>query len=832
MRGTRRPHRKTARGARERLMGDWTLDYDGFDPAEEKLREALCTLGNGYFATRGAAAHAQADDVHYPGTYVAGGYNRLKTKISGHVVENEDLVNLPNWLPVNLRINDGDWFDLRTVELLGYRQSLDLRRGLLTRSVHFEDRSGRRSRLTERRLVHMAEPHIAASETELTAENWSGKVELRSALDGNVVNNGVARYRDLGNQHLETICAVAPEADVLCLKVRTTQSRLEIAQAARTHLFHDDGGRIKAAPRIQNDDGLIAQHLSIELARGESVRVEKIVALYTSRDHAIAECDLEACTAVSRAPDFATLAASQALRWEQLWRRFAVTVEQPGNGAERTALILRLHIFHLLQTASTNTIDLDVGVPARGWHGEAYRGHIFWDELFIFPLLNWRLPEITRALLMYRFRRLEEARVNARQHGYRGAMFPWQSGSNGREESQQLHLNPASGRWVPDNTYLQRHINSAIAYNIWQYYQVTRDMEFMSFYGARMFLEIARFWGSFVVRNEGLDRFEIHGVVGPDEFHTAYPGSDREGLSNHSYTNVMAAWVLARAGKVLDLLPEERRQELCETLDLGEPELRHWDEVSRKMRVDFHGEGIISQFEGYDQLKPFEWDRYRAKHGDIHRLDRLLEAEGDSVNRYQAAKQADVLMLFYLFSAEELSELFERLGYPFDPDSIPRNIAYYAARTTHGSTLSRVVESWVLARSDREGSWRLFRQALESDVADIQGGTTAEGIHLGAMAGTVDLLQRGYTGIVTRGDVLSLNPCLPREVTSQRMTIRYRGHALDLMITQGKLTVHSYASNAAPIKLEIVDVRDEIAAGQTLEFQLDAEEVDGSDEGG
>ena len=803
-------------------MSDWTLDYDGFNPGEEKLREALCTLGNGYFATRGAGSHAKTDDVHYPGTYLAGGYNRLKTKIAGHVVENEDLVNLPNWLPLAVRIDGGEWFDLRAVELLGYRQSLDLRHGLLIRSVHFDDGNGRRCRLVERRLVHMAMPHLAAQELTLTAENWSGKVEVRSALDGNVVNNGVARYRQLNNRHLETLCALASEADVLCLKVRTTQSRLEIAQAARTHLFHGgNGSRIIAAPRVENDGGWLAHFFSIELARGESVRVEKIVALFTGRDRAVSECDLEACTEVSRAPDFATLARSQALRWEQLWRRFAVTIEQAGDGAERTALILRLHIFHLLQTASTNTIDLDAGVPARGWHGEAYRGHIFWDELFIFPLLNWRLPEITRALLMYRFRRLEEARVNARQHGYRGAMYPWQSGSNGREESQQLHLNPASGRWLPDNTYLQRHINSAIAYNVWQYYEVTRDMEFLSFYGARMFLEIARFWGSFVVHNEELDRYEIHGVVGPDEFHTAYPGSDRQGLSNHAYTNLMAAWVLAGAARVLDVLPEERRSELRDTLELTDDELQHWERVSRRMCVVFHDGGIISQFEGFDKLKPFEWERYRAKYGDIHRLDRILEAEGDSIDRYQAAKQADVLMLFYLFSAEELGELFARLDYPFDPEMIPRNIAYYAARTTHGSTLSRVVESWVTARGDRDGSWRVFRQALESDIADVQGGTTPEGIHLGAMAGTVDLLQRGYSGIVTRGDELLFNPCLPREVKSQRMTIRYRGHALDVTITHNRLALHSRPSNAAPIRIRIVDVVDKIAAGQTLEFPLD-----------
>lgn len=488
----------------------------------------------------------------------------------------------------------------------------------------------------------------------------------------------------------------------------------------------------------------------------------------------------------------------------------------------RTALVLRLHLFHLLQTVSPNTIDLDVGVPARGWHGEAYRGHVFWDEIFIFPLLNLRLPEITRALLMYRYRRLGEARENARAAGYRGAMYPWQSSASGREESQQLHLNPASGRWMADHTFLQRHVNAAIAYNIWQYWQVTRDLEFLSFHGAEMFLEIARFWVSFATYNEKLGRYEILGVVGPDEFHTADPVTGRPGLDNHAYTNVMAAWVLCRAFDLLDALPDERRRELREILALGDEELARWDEVSRKMRIAFYGDGIISQFEGYENLAELDWDGYRRKYGDIHRLDRLLEAEGDDANRYKAAKQADVLMLFYLFSAEELGELFERLGYPFEYDSIPKNVAYYAPRTSHGSTLSRVVDSWVLARSDRPRSWQVFLEALESDVADIQGGTTAEGIHLGAMAGSVDLLQRGYTGLVTRGDTLWLNPRLPQPLRCLRMTLRYRGLALELTVTHAALEVHARASNAAPIRLGIVHTVHELQAGETRSFALQA----------
>ena len=799
-------------------MSDWLLEYHDFVPQQEGLREALCTLGNGYFASRGAAPECRADDVHYPGTYLAGGYNRLSTEIAGREVENEDLVNLPNWLPLQVRITGGEWFDPAKVEILEYEQTLDIKQGLLQRVVRFRDEAGRCTGISERRLVHMDRPHLAALELRLTAENWSGTLQVQSALDGRVRNDGVARYRELNSRHLTALESRSDADHGLFLKMRTKQSRLELALAARTRIFRD-GDEITPEPDCLEETDYVAQEFGLKLGEGETVTVEKLIALYASRDRAISECGLQARQALGEAHDFDSLLATHTQAWDQLWRRFDIRVEEQASH-NQTLRTLRLHIFHLLQTTSPHTMDLDAGVPARGWHGEAYRGHIFWDELFIFPLLNLRLPEITRSLLMYRYRRLDAARANARQAGYAGAMYPWQSGSDGREESQRLHLNPRSGRWNPDPTHLQRHVNAAIAYNVWQYYEATRDMEFLSFCGAEMFLEIARFWASIATYNESLGRYEILGVIGPDEFQTGYPDAESPGLKNHAYTNVMAVWVLWRALDLLKILPEERCRELKERLALQDKELVHWEEVSCKMRLVFHDDGIISQFEGYEALAEFDWDGYRKKYGDIHRLDRILESEGDSPNRYKAAKQADVLMLFYLFSAEELGELFERMGYPFEYATIPRNVEYYAQRSSHGSTLSRVVYAWVLSRSDRPRSWQLFKEALESDVADIQGGTTPEGIHLGAMAGTVDLIQRGYTGTVTRGDVLWLNPCIPDELTCLEMSLRYRGHQLDLHMTQAFIEVHARESNASPIQIGILETVHDISAGETRRFEL------------
>ena len=802
-------------------MNGWELVYEGVDPAHEGVRETLCTLGNGYFATRGAAAEASADGVHYPGTYIAGCYDRLGTEIDGRVLEHEDLVNAPNWLPLTFRRPDGPWLGEAGVEILGQRQVLDLRRGVLARDLQIVDGEGRRTRLRSRRIVHMADPHLAAIETTITAENWSGTIEVRSAVDGRIANRGVERYRPLNGDHLVAAGAGEVGGDATLLEVRTVQSGITIAVAARTRVLED--GRPRACDRRTiREDRLVGQDLVLELHAGRPVTIEKTVALFTSRDRAISACGLAARETVAEADRFEALLSAHALAWEHLWRSFEVDVELDEQDARSTevGMVLRLHVFHLLQTASRHVTDLDVGAGARGLHGEGYRGHVFWDDLFVFPFLNLRMPDITRALLLYRHRRLGAARRAARVAGHRGAMYPWQSGSDGREETPVVYFNPRSGRWIPDHSYLQRHVGAAIVYNVWQYYQVTGDRRFLEDAGAEMVLEIARFFASLASHDDRLDRFEIRGVVGPDEYHTAYPGADRPGLDNNAYTNLMAVWVLWRALDVLALLPPGPRRELRERLGLGDAELAAWDAISRRMRLVFLDGGILAQFEGYERLAPLDLDAVRARHGSVYRLDLLLEAEGDSPNRYQVSKQADVLMLFYLFSAEELQALFDRLGYPFEGEMIPRTIDYYLRRTTHGSTLCRVAHTWVLARSNRPGSWELFREALASDVADLQQGTTREGIHLGAMAGTVDIVQRCYTGLELRNDVLWINPRLPAGVRRLGMLVRYRTHSLRLAITQDAVEVSAEVCDIPSMRIGVRDEVHELVPGERRSFAL------------
>jgi trehalose/maltose hydrolase-like predicted phosphorylase len=242
---------------------------------------------------------------------------------------------------------------------------------------------------------------------------------------------------------------------------------------------------------------------------------------------------------------------------------------------------------------------------------------------------------------------------------------------------------------------------------------------------------------------------------------------------------------------------------LTEWLDVFQDELDLWEQISLKLRVPFQEGGVMSQFDGYEDLQEFDWDHYRAKYGNIGRLDLILQAEGDSTNGYKLSKQADVLMLAYLFSSEELQDILNRMGYHFTSEEFSATVEYYLARTSHGSTLSRLVHGWVAARTDRSSSWRLFEEALEADLSDTQGGTTREGIHLGAMAGTVDMVIRCYAGVETRSDTLWLHPLLPMEASGVQFTIRYRKQPLSVRITQYCITLELLEGSARPIHLNV-----------------------------
>jgi len=775
------------------FLDNWSLTYRDYHPGKEKTREALLAVGNGYFGTRGAMEETEAGPSNYPGTYMAGVYNRLISKVGDRDIENEDFVNVINWLPVNFKIEDDDWLDINKVEILDIKRVLHFDSGVLYRKLVVRDVKGRETRIESRRMASMEDPHLAALEYSVTPLNYSGKITVRSGLHGDHINAGVERYNTLNQKHIVPVLLGSEENEQF-LVVRTTQSHTVIAAAARINVFEGDD-RIYVHINKNHTAGRSRIEFSHKVTQGSTLKINKMVALYNNLDKAT-DPEEEAIAACKKYKTFDQLLEQSVPKWESIWDEIDIRIV----GDRLAQKLLRLHWYHLLVTTSRMNVKIDAGIPARGLHGEAYRGHIFWDELFILPLYNIHFPEVTRSILMYRYRRLEEARKYAAEYGYDGAMFPWQSGSNGREETQTLHLNPLSGEWGPDHSSLQRHVSLAIAYNIWQYFHTTGDLTFMEDYGAELLFEICRFWASKSKLNRVTGRYEIIKVMGPDEFHEKYTDSEEGGLKDNAYTNLMVAWLMERAIELLEKMPTENQHALLERLHLAEGEIDRWNDIASRINLVISQEGIIAQYDGYFDLKELDFAAYRKKYGNIYRMDRLLKAEGLSPDEFKVAKQADTLMTFYNLNDKEVNRIIDRLGYKLPEDYLMKNLNYYLARTSHGSTLSRVVHARLAnITGDQKLSWELYLDALTSDYNDIQGGTTSEGIHAGVMAGTIWVALASFAGLDLHGDIPCFNPRLPGHWRKISFSFFFRGHEYECEITHESIRIE--ADNAEAVKI-------------------------------
>ena len=402
-------------------MSDWRLVYDGFDPEEEGLREALCTLANGYFATRGAAPESSADDVHYPGTYAAGVFNRLTTEVDGREVFNESIVNLPNWLPLAVRGPDG-WFDDRDARVVSHHVELDPRRALLTRRTTFEDPDGRRLTLAQRRFVSMRDPHLAALETTIVAENWDGPVVVRSAIDGGVRNSGVARYR----RPRRRPPAGRRRAAGLRRGDRAGGRDHPVAHPRRRGDPHPAraaaSGLPSSRPTVEVGDDAVAQEFHLDARRRASRSPSRRWSPCSTRATPPSASRPSRRASGRRRSPGTSRSSTRATRsagtrsGAPATSRSASTTRSPARSTCTSSTCSRP--CRTTPSASTS------GVPARGLHGEAYRGHIFWDELFVFPFLSTRFPQVTRSLLLYRYRRLDAARRAAADAGLRRRHVP------------------------------------------------------------------------------------------------------------------------------------------------------------------------------------------------------------------------------------------------------------------------------------------------------------------------------------------------------------------------------------------------------------------------
>lgn len=764
----------------KRLEIPWQLEYYGYTPGKDEYSvESLLTVGNGFIGLRGTTPEMEISDANYPGLYLASLYNTAESEVSDRTITNEDFVNAPNLQKIYLVI-DNEKIDIAQNTLLSFKRQLNLKTGLFTSFAEIETQTKKQLRIETQKIANMRNSHHYSILYRFTPLNFTGEIDVISEADGSVYNYNVARYRSLTNKHL-TIQTTEYFKSKALLIARTNQSDITVCQASQ--LFSDDFSleTLKSEKTAEK----VIQKLTISVEKNRTYTLEKSV---TVAKYQMGEQTTTSKLALLSLPRFKEMYAESKEAWRKLWENAAITID----GDLMSQKMLNLHTYHLLVSAAPNAYEqsLDASITARGLHGEAYRGHIFWDELFILPFYILHFPKTAREILLYRYQRLTAAKKAAKEAGYQGAMFPWQSGLDGTEQSQELHLNPISGEWKEDHSRLQRHVSLAIAYNVWQYWHNVRDRSFMEQYGLELILEIAHFWQSAATLDSLTGRYSIEGVMGPDEFHESYPNSQKGGLKNNAYTNMMVVWLFEEVEKLRNQLSPEIFQSVAAKVQLSEDNFSQMTDIRKNLCLEINPEGIIAQFEGYFDLKDLDWDHYREKYGNIYRMDRILNAEGKSADAYKVAKQADSLMIFYNFSTAQVHQILDDLTYRLPEDYVEKNLHYYLARTSHGSTLSRVVHAQLAAMVDQQDlAWSLYQEALYSDYRDIQGGTTAEGIHAGVMAATLYIPLTTFAGIDFREDVMRIDPNLPKQWLNIQFNIQVRGINYHFNVTHETLTV-------------------------------------------
>ncbi len=581
----------------------WHLDYYGqYHGVRNNGQEAMLTIGNGYFGLRGAFLESHADKDNYPGTYVAGVYDQTTTTVHDHQVKNEDLVNLPNAQFMTFGIDHQTPFTLNEHDLQDAYRSLDLKTGLLTTTKLIQLASGHQLRIRSQKVANMRDWHRYSIRYQVTPLNFAGSLQIYTEIDGSVVNSNVSRYNVFDQHHLKTM-GIETAANTVYLSGQTKSSHINYTIGAK--LTSPDVPAIENFNSTQQPQG-VQQTVSLAVEAGKTYTFDKNVVIATSNDHS--DPQLTHVQAELDQSSFDNTVTTSKDYWEATWRATDIKI----RGDITSQRLLRVNIYHsFVSAAAIESGQLDASVGARGLHGEAYRGHVFWDEMFILPFYTLHRPELAKQLLAYRYRRLPMARKNAEAEGYAGAMYPWQSASKGDEQSQFTHLNPITKTWDPDNSRLQRHVSLDIAYNVWFYYHVTQDRDFLTHYGMEMLLSIAAFWISKADYDQANGRYNISGVMGPDEFHENYPNSTTAGLKNNAYTNIMVAWLFDTITTLRAQMPQAAFQAAAQAAQFDSTAEQALTTISHQLTLEINRRGIIAQFEGYFNLPTLDFQAYR-----------------------------------------------------------------------------------------------------------------------------------------------------------------------------------------------------------------------------
>jgi trehalose/maltose hydrolase-like predicted phosphorylase len=698
---------------------NWCVEQEAFDPGREREMETLFSVGNGLLGVRGAL------EVGLPGAqadvFIAGIYDGKASLLPYSELEflaperdespHAEIVSFPFPLRLEIRL-DGQSIALREDQEQEVGRTLDLGSGILSVRQRFRHRD-RWVDLRSLRVASLENPHALLHEVEFRVAGNPGNLEFEVGTD----------FSDFHLRHPHLL--LVHPADEPPWSPRGNQGFSEIV------LMETRRSRFLAGVAVHTEiDGreCTGRGWSMPVKDGQVVRMRRTLRWLNSRDPVFdgknpsAEEFLEMLVRQAPAAPFEQF-HSMIGSHRRSWRRFWSVADIPFSGNAGLSESQRFNAYHLRSAAPQCSYT---SIPARTLTGRGYEGHIFWDaEVFMLPFFALQSPQFARRILEYRYLTLDGARRRAAAMGCRGACFAWESTVDGDDVTPAKILLRSSGTEIPIYTGSQQiHVTADVAYGIWMYWYCTSDLGFMLEQGVEMLFETARFWSSRTTLEDG--RYHIDGVVGPDEYH--------HGVRDNAYTNWMARFNLEKALWARDWLLEvdpKRSQEITARLQLFEEEFLHWSMVARQLHVPSPDKnGLIEQFEGFFALEEFPLQHHDRLKAPVRRL-----LDWKRVNRSRICKQADVLMLPFLFP--------ER----FSLEVIRANYHYYEPITDHGSSLSPPVHAAVAAMAGlSEHALRYYSQSVELDLFNLMRNTSL-GVHAACMAGSWRALVFGILGI-------------------------------------------------------------------------------------
>ncbi|KUJ89822.1 MAG: Kojibiose phosphorylase [Thermoanaerobacter thermocopriae] len=736
----------------------WLIFQNEYNTEVNPRYETLFTLTNGYMGVRGT--FEEGSEGERSGNFIAGIFDKSDAQV-------REIVNAQNWLRIKLYV-EGEELSLDKCQLIEFKRILDMKKGILFRSMLIKDSKDRITRIEGYRFISRSDRHRSAIKLFVTPVNYSGVVGIESIIDGTVLNSADSPKHRV--KHLKVADNSSLNKSGVYLETATIDDDIRIATGSAVRLYHyedKEKNNIAKFKRFLPLGEMSIEYFEFDGTENKTVVIDKFIITYTSRD---VKKGLLKSTVEKELFAFAQEGIDKELQrhievYEELWSVADINIE----GDEEADKALRFNIFHLMSSVNEN--DPMVSIAAKALHGEGYKGHVFWDtEIFMLPFFIYVHPKAAKTLLMYRYNMLDAARKNAALNGYKGAQYPWESADTGEEETPKWGFdymgNPVR-IWTGD---LEHHITADIAFAVWEYFRATEDIEFMLNYGAEVIFETARFWVSRCEYVKELDRYEINNVIGPDEFH--------EHVDNNAYTNYLAKWNIKKGLELINMLKEkypEHYHAISNKICLTNEEMEKWKEVEEKIYIPYDKDKkLIEQFEGYFDKKDYVIDKFDENNMPIWPEGVDITKLGDT----QLIKQADVVMLMLL------------LGEEFDEETKRINYEYYEKRTMHKSSLGPSMYAIMgLKVGDHKNAYQSFMRSANVDLVDNQG-NTKEGLHAASAGGTWQVAVFGFGGMeIDKEGALNINSWLPEKWDKLSYKVFWKGNLIEVIVTKQEVTV-------------------------------------------